>query len=120
MPADTQAPSVDLKIGEETYQLCFTFAALQEAKRILRREGIKVNLLVALDSLEVDYDTLPALFYGALRTHHPEMDYKRALAMLDPRNAHLVFGAIFEAYAKSIMEADGEPSPVDPSAGPKD
>lgn len=121
MISDTQAPSVELKIGEKTYQLCFTFGAILEAKRILRREGIRMNLLLALDSFDVDVDSLPALLYGGLRTHHPEIDYKVVTDMLsDFGVAHRVFAAICEAYALTVQGPDGSKQAVDPPRGPKE
>jgi hypothetical protein len=118
---DTQAASVELKIGEETYNLCFTFAAMQEAKRILQRKGIRVNLLIALDSMDVDVDTLPALLFAALRTHHPEIDYKRAESLIDMRAALPIFGAICDAYIASVKSPKGaEESSADPQVESKD
>lgn len=118
---DNEVPSAELKIGETAYQLCFTFGAIQEAKRILRKEGIRINLLLALDALDVDVDTLPALLYGALRLHHPEIDYKAVTAMLDVGSAHRAFAAICEAYAKSAMGTDAVvEQTADPQPGPKE
>lgn len=120
MEHETQARSVELKMDDETYTLCFTFGAIQEAKRILQRKGIRVNLLIALDSMDVDADALPALLFAALRTNHPEIDYKAAEALINMQTAIPIFTAITDAYVKSVKvpRPDGEAG--DPPTEPKD
>lgn len=117
---DALAPCADLQVGDNTYKLCFTFGALAEAKRLLRREGVQVNLLLSLDSLDVDVDTMRPLLYAALRTHHPDVSYLAASDMVTLRNAASVFTAICRAYQESVRIPAGTGAPESPSGEPKD
>lgn len=95
----------------------FTYRAILEAKRILRRDGISINLLQALDAVkDLDADTLPALWYAALLSNHPKITYREAEAMITMHNFTSIYIAVCGAYAASVKEPGGkqENPPAEP------
>lgn len=112
---DTLAPSAELKIGDETYRLSFTYDAIAEAKRELLRYGVRCNLLLSLDSYDIDALELRALFYAATRLHHPELSYEQVKGLLTMQNYGSVFEAILKAYVvamKPPQEQEENPTPA--------
>ncbi len=103
---DPTLPKVELKLDGKTYHLCFTFAALALAEAKLRKEGVNVNLLHALDLSSLDATRVVPLLYAALITHEPDMTFTEAAALVTLRNLGAIFEGIASAYGESLSEPD--------------
>ena len=112
-------PSTVLHLDGKDFQLVFTFAALRGAKMALRGRGIQINLLYSFSMGEIDVDTLPELFFAALRTYHPEIDFDAAQALITPRTCPLVVDAVAKAYEESMRDPEGSTPQADPPAEPE-
>jgi hypothetical protein len=112
---DPTLPKVELKLGNKTYFLCFTFKALALAQTILRNNGIDCNLLQSLDLTALQADRLVPLLYAGLITHMPEITLEEVFELVLFRNMHLVFEAVVLAYGASMAEPDPDAAPVDPT-----
>jgi hypothetical protein len=104
---DPTLPKVPLKLGDETYYLCFAFGAIALAEAKLREQGIHVNLLHALDLLSMDAGRVVPLLYATLITYQPSITPEAVAKLVTMRN----LGAIFEAIAKAYGESLAEPEP---------
>jgi len=94
-------PKVELTLGGETYHLCFTFDALALAEANLRKLGVEVNMLQALDFNTLDATKLSALLYAAMVTHEPSITPKFAASLIKFRN----IGKIRESLAFAFVAA---------------
>lgn len=105
-PAPVQ-PSTLIEIGGRTYQLGFTYGSIRSAKLALRARGIELNLMRSFGLAEIDADTLPELFFAALRVHHPDVTFEDALSLISVRNCLRVAEAIATAYIASMSDPEG-------------
>ena len=101
---DPTLPDVQLTLGDTTYILVFSFAALAIAASHLRAKGIQVNLLHSLDLSALDADRLGPLLYAALITHQPSITIDKALSLVTMHSLGTVFEKIVEAYAASLAD----------------
>ena len=113
---DPTLPTVPLMLDGQEHQLCFTFGALALAESKLRKIGIRVNLLHALDLSNLDASTLVPLLYSALITHEPEITIEGVAKMVTFKTLPAIFDAIGNAYAASLAEADkdADADPTEP------
>lgn len=112
---DPTLPKTELKLGKQTYLLCFTFKALAVAQKNLRDIGVNVNLLHALDLSNVDAEKLVSLLYAALITHQPEITPLEVTGLVTFRNLGSIFDAIAQAYAASLADPSDEDGKADPT-----
>src|SRR5580698_6558102 len=105
---DSTLPKVKLKLGNETYYLCYTFAALTLAETKLNNEGISCNILKALDLSELDARNLSALLYAGLLTHKPDITIEKVLSLITFKNMQEIPPRILEAYAASLADPSDE------------
>jgi len=106
---DPTLPKVPVTLGDETFYLCFTFAAIATAEAKLRQSGIHVNLLHALDLSSMDAGRVVPLLYATLITHQPDITPEAVAKLVTMRN----LGAIFEGVAKAYSDSLAEPEPGD-------
>lgn len=103
---DPTLPKIELKLGKQTYYLCFTFKALAVAQKNLRDIGVQVNLLHALDLSNMDAEKLIPLLYAALLTHQPKITPGEVTNLVTFKNLGHIFDAIAQAYGASLAEPD--------------
>jgi hypothetical protein len=103
---DPTLPKVELTLSGKKYYLCFTFEALALAESEFRKQGIKVNLIEALDLSSLDASRVVPLLFAALITHDPELTIEQAAKLVKLRNLPKIFEAIVQAYAASLAEPD--------------
>lgn len=106
---DPTIPDVAVRIGDEEFHLCFDFAAMATAKARLRKSGVEINLLRAIDFRALDVDTLPALFFAAAQRYHPDLDWERAQQLVSIRDAEAIALALFAAYRAAMLEKPSDP-----------
>jgi hypothetical protein len=117
---DSTLPKTELKLGKETFYLCFTFAALSLAETQLRRQGVECNLLKALDVRDLDATKLSTLLYAGLITHKPEITYEEVLKLITFKNMFSIPDRITTAYAAALADSadddakDGKADPTQP------
>lgn len=112
---DPVLPRTELRIGKETYYLCFTFRAIAVAQKTLRDAGIDCNLLQSLDLTNMQADRLVPLLYASLITYKPKITLDEVFAMVTFRNLGKVFEAITGAYIASLSDPDEEEGKADPT-----
>lgn len=105
-----------LGLGGKSYTLKFTYRGLAEARRLLREQGVRVNLLQSLNIEDMDADTLPALLFGALREHHAEISYTQAERMVSIKTYGAVTMALCGAYWEAMQSSETGPSEGNPPA----
>lgn len=111
---DPTLPKTELKLGKQTYLLCFTFKALAVAQKNLRDIGVQVNLLHALDLSNMDAEKLVPLLYAALITHQPTITPTEVVGLVTFRNLGSIFEKLAEAYGASLAEPSDEDAKSDP------
>jgi hypothetical protein len=111
---DPTLPKIELKLGKQTYLLCFTFKALAVAQKNLRDIGVQVNLLHALDLSNMDAEKLVPLLYAALITHQPTITPTEVVGLVTFRNLGSIFEKLAEAYGASLAEPSDEDAKSDP------
>jgi hypothetical protein len=105
---DPTLPKVPLKLGKETYFLCFTFGALATAQKNLRDIGVNVNLLHALDLSDMDALKLVPLLYAAMLSHQPKITLDKVTSLVTLKNLGSIFTSIAQAYSDSLAEPSEE------------
>ena len=113
---DPTLPKIEIKLGCESYFLCFTFGALALAESKLRALGVECNLLHALDLTALDATRVVPLLYGALITHSPDITFEQVAALVTMKNLGAIFDGLLEAYADSLAEPseDAKENPQEP------
>ncbi len=109
---DPTLPRVELKLGDKSYFLCFTFGALALAESKLRAAGVQMNLLHALDLSALDATRVPPLLFAALITHDPDVKYDDVAALVTFRSLPAIFEAISAAYAASLADPEEDAAPL--------
>jgi hypothetical protein len=105
---DPTLPKIPLKLGAETYYLCFTFGAIAIAQAKLREAGIKINLLHALDLSTLDAESVVPLLYAALITHAPDISLAEVEKLVTFRNLAAVYEGLAKAYLASLAEPESD------------
>jgi hypothetical protein len=108
---DPTLPKVELKLGNETFFLCFTFAAIAQAEAKLRALGMQINMLHALDLSSMDATRIVPLLYAALATHQPDLSFEDAAKLVTLKNLGSIFGGIARAYEASLAEPSAGEGP---------
>ncbi len=114
---DPTLPKIEIKLGKETYYLCFTFGALALAQKNLRDVGVDVNLLHALDLSTMDALRLVPLLYAALLSHQPKITLDKVTSLVTIKNLGMIFEGIAAAYGASLADPspdDVKPDPTQP------
>jgi hypothetical protein len=111
---DPTLPKVDIKLGSETYYLCFTFGALSLAQKNLRDIGVECNLLHALDLSSMDALRLVPLLYAALLSHQPKITLEKVATLVTFKNMGMIFEGLARAYGASLAETSPEDVKPDP------
>ena len=112
----TEGPDVPLEIDGKQYVLRFTIEGLGRAKRKLREEGVRINLLLSLNVQDMDADTLGAVLFGALQEYHSEVSYAAARRMVRFDTYGAIILALCDAYQAATRSQETEPSEGDPPA----
>jgi hypothetical protein len=105
---DPTISRTELKLGKETYFLCFTFGALAIAQKNLREVGVTCNLLHALDLSSMDAEKFVPLLYAALITHHPTITPEQVANLVTFKNMGSIFEGIAAAYGASLADPDAD------------
>jgi hypothetical protein len=110
---DPTLPKVELELDGKTYFLCFTFAALAHTEASLRKLGVTVNMLQALDFETLDATKLSAMLYAAMLTHDNSVTPDFASSLIHFRNIGKIREALLYALVASIAdptkEAESDP-----------
>ena len=112
---DPALPKVEVKLGDKSYFLCFTFGALALAEAKLREIGQSVNLLMSLDFASIDATRLVPLFFASLITHQSDITPDAACTLITLRNMGVIYEGLANAYMASIAEPekDAETAPLE-------
>jgi hypothetical protein len=112
---DPTLPKIEIKLGKDSYFLCFTFGALALAQKNLRAIGIGCNLLHALDLSNLDASQLVPLLYAALISHQPKISIDKVISLVSIKNLGMIFEGIAQAYGASLAEPSPDDVKPDPS-----
>ncbi|RZU39329.1 hypothetical protein [Edaphobacter modestus] len=105
---DPTLPQIEIKLGGETYFMCFTFGAMAIAKARLRVAGIECNLLQSLDLRNLDADQIVPLLYAALIMHQPDITPLEVAGLVTIPNLGNIFDGILKAYSASLADPSDE------------
>lgn len=103
---DPTLPDVKLTLGDTTYNLCFTFAALRLAEVELKKMGEPVNIFHAFDFDNMDAGKMVSLLYAAVVTDKPEIQLESIPKLITLRDVAKIKQALFDAFTLSIVEPD--------------
>ena len=112
---DPTLPKVEIKLGKDTYFLCFNFGAFAIAQKHLRDNGVECNLLHALDLSSMDALRLVPLLYAALLTHQPKITLDKVASLVTMRNLGMIFEGIAQAYGASLALPSEDDVKADPA-----
>ncbi|MCU1251531.1 MAG: hypothetical protein JWQ49_4560 [Edaphobacter sp.] len=112
---DPTLPKIEIKLGKETFFLCFTFGALALAQKNLRSIGVDCNLLHALDLSSLDASQLVPLLYAAMISHQPKISVDKVISLVTIENLGLIFDGIAHAYGASLADPSPEDVKPDPN-----
>jgi hypothetical protein len=112
---DPTLPKIEIKLGKETYFLCFTFGALALAQKNLRSVGVECNLLHALDLSSMDASQVVPLLYAALISHQPKITLDKVASLVTFKNLGMIFEGIAQAYGASLADPSPEDVKPDPN-----
>jgi len=115
-PDDPTLPDGETEIAGEKFRLCFDFGALAEAKALLRKSGVELNVLRSLDFTALDVDTLPALFFAASHRFQPGLTWPRAQSLINMRTGARVVDDLAKAYIAAMSEPTQNPPTADQTA----
>jgi hypothetical protein len=111
---DPALPKVEIKLGTETFYLCFSFGALALAQKHLRDAGVECNLLHALDLSSMDALKVVPMLYAALITHQPKITLDKVASLVTLKNLGAIFEGITRAYIASLADPSDEDKKADP------
>jgi hypothetical protein len=111
---DPTLPKIQIKLGKESYFLCFTFEAIALAQAELKKIGVDVNLLHCLDLSSMDALKLVPFFYASLITHQPKITVDSVAKLVTLKNMGMIFEGIAAAYIASMAEPSDEDVKADP------
>ena len=111
---DPTLPKVSVTLDGTVHYLVFTFGALALAEAELRKQGVSVNMLQALDFDTLDATRFVPLLYAALITHDPAITPEKVAKLVTIRNYPALYQALGEAFIASLAEPDkdAEPAPL--------
>ena len=118
---DPAAPGVPITLEGKSYRLVFVYEALAVAEQRLADKGIQVNLLTALDFVNVGAARLPHLFYAALLKYQPRLEFEEAARLVTMHTASAIHRAVIEAYILSMpakRDAKEAAAEADPTREP--
>jgi hypothetical protein len=87
---------------------------LSTAQLELKKIGVDVNLLQALDLTSMDALKLVPLFYASLLTHQPKITVDKATDLVTFKNMGVIFEGIAAAYGASLADPPEEDVKADP------
>jgi hypothetical protein len=85
-----------VEISGQTYFLSFEFSALAEAERFFKGQGARFNLLLALPDLGLG--SIREVFPCAAHTHHPELTWEAAQALVTMESVYPIATVIQQAW----------------------
>jgi hypothetical protein len=103
---DPTMPKIEIKLGDKSYFLCFTFSAIALAEAKLRAAGTPANLIHALDLSTMDASKIVPLFYAALISHQPDIKPEVAASLVTMKNLGTIFQGIADAYIASLSDPE--------------
>jgi hypothetical protein len=113
--ADPTLPRVPLKLGGNTYYLCFSWNALAKAEELTG-----MNLLRCFDLSNVNARSLRALIFAAMLKHQPEITLEEVGDLLGIADSQAAFDALLKSWAESMPKPEkpeeGEENPPQPAA----
>jgi hypothetical protein len=105
---DPTMPKVELKLADKQYFLCFTYGSLIKAEAELRKLGVKVNMLKALDFETLDATTLSAVLYAAILTHDPSITPESVSSLITFKDIGKIRESLLYAFVASLAEPEEE------------
>ncbi len=114
--AKAEGPVTPLVIDGKPYSLKLTLGGLAEARRRLREEGVRINLLLSLSVDDMDADTLGAVLFGALQEYHHDLAYAAVKQMVRFDTYGEIILAICQAYQAATRPPETGPSAENPPA----
>lgn len=110
-PIATEQPAIkpakdytrEIALDGTTYRLDFSMRNLCAAEAQFNREGRGVNLLFALSVVTLNLQRLTDLFAAAVQTHHPELGYDGAVAMVTTDHLMDIANAAFSVLQDKAL-----------------
>jgi len=99
-----------LTIDGKEYNLYMDFAAIANAESLLKKQGLQVNLLRALNLSELDASGLAAILYAMLLRDQPKTTYEDVLNLISIQSLGSIFDAVLNAYL-AAQKIDEKESP---------
>jgi translation initiation factor IF-2 len=114
---DPTIKKVELKLGDKTYFLAFTYGSLVKAEAELRKLGVQVNMLEALDVYNLDATKLSAVLYAAIISFDPSFTPESVTKLIKVRNIPDIRIALLNTLEASFAEPEEESTeaPLDPA-----
>jgi hypothetical protein len=109
---ENQTAALDLanmpvEIDGKEYLLSFAFSDLAESERFFQRKGHRFNLIFALPDLSLE--SIRVVFPCAAHTHHSELSWEAAQALVTMQSVYPIATAIRQAWdaesAKVVIPA---------------
>lgn len=90
---------VPIEIDGKTFFMSFVFADLAKAERHFKRQGHRPQLLIDLPQNTLD--SVCSVFPCLVHTHHPELTWEQAQALVTLNSAYPIVIAIAQAYDRA-------------------
>ena len=111
------APTTELTLGGEKYQLLFTFDAVDTAETVLDRP-----LLMGLSQRDIytpKISTVRGLLYACMLHNRPDTTFDKVKALINQRNMSEVWNVVRNAWVLGMAEpAKDEDSTENPQKDP--
>jgi hypothetical protein len=96
--------NMPVEINGKTFVLSFEFGALAESEQFFKRKGHRVCLILALPDFGLE--SIREVFPCAAHTHHPELTWEAAQALVTMESVYPIATVIQQAWnAASAMNA---------------
>lgn len=107
------AADTEVEIGGATYTLRYSILAMSALQKHLRLASISEVVARLGDVAVLGVDDVVAFFWAGLRTHHRDIDFDGAMAILDAGGIEALGAVLGQAFAGSLPP----PKPADDEDG---
>lgn len=114
---DPTIAKVELVVKGKTYFLAFTYESLVKAEAELRKLGVQVNMIDALDFTALDATKLSAVLYAAILPFDPSITPEAAAKLIVFKEIANIREALLRAFVASLAdpEEDSKAAPLAPA-----
>lgn len=112
-PADPTARYTTLKLGRQTFHLCFDFDAVAKAEQMTGME-----LLFGVDWSKISAPRMRAMLCACMLKAHPETKPEDLTQYIVHKNLFAIQEALVEAWVNSTPDAHEQESPQQPEPSP--